>query len=186
MKSRKPEYKVGRVIARPFIGTPGHFTRTPNRHDYALDPAGVTDLDELKRNGLDVIAIGKISDIFNGRGITESIKTTSNLDGINKIIAMFQKDFHGLCFANLNDFDSKYGHRRDVEGYAKALKELDRFIPFMLKELRDDDLLILLQIMEMILLGKEQTIQEKMFHYLFIVKHFQKQGRLRQEKALLI
>lgn len=140
--TKKPEYKVGRVIARPFIGTPGHFTRTPNRHDYALDPAGVTDLDELKRNGLDVIAIGKISDIFNGRGITESIKTTSNLDGINKIIAMFQKDFHGLCFANLNDFDSKYGHRRDVEGYAKALKELDRFIPFMLKELRDDDLLI--------------------------------------------
>lgn len=141
--TKKPEYKVGRVIARPFIGTPGNFVRTANRHDYALDPAGVTDLDELKRLGYDVIAIGKISDIFNHRGITKSIKTQDNLDGIHKIIDTMHTNFHGLCFANLNDFDSKYGHRRNVEGYANALKELDQYIPEMLQSLREDDLFIL-------------------------------------------
>lgn len=141
--TKKPEYKVGRVIARPFSGTPGNFVRTANRHDYALDPAGVTDLDELKRLGYDVIAIGKISDIFNHRGITKSIKTQDNLDGIHKIIDTMHTNFHGLCFANLNDFDSKYGHRRNVEGYANALKELDQYIPEMLQSLREDDLFIL-------------------------------------------
>ena len=141
--TKKPEYKVGRVIARPFSGTPGNFVRTANRHDYALDPAGVTDLDELKRLGYDVIAIGKISDIFNHRGITKSIKTQDNLDCIHKIIDTMHTNFHGLCFANLNDFDSKYGHRRNVEGYANALKELDQYIPEMLQSLREDDLFIL-------------------------------------------
>lgn len=141
--TKKPEYKVGRVIARPFIGTSGNFVRTANRHDYALDPAGVTVLDELKRLGYDVIAIGKISDIFNHRGITKSIKTQDNLDGIHKIIDTMHTNFHGLCFANLNDFDSKYGHRRNVEGYANALKELDQYIPEMLQSLREDDLFIL-------------------------------------------
>ena len=141
--TKKTEYKVGRVIARPFSGTPGNFVRTANRHDYALDPAGVTDLDELKRLGYDVIAIGKISDIFNHRGITKSIKTQDNLDGIHKIIDTMHTNFHGLCFANLNDFDSKYGHRRNVEGYANALKELDQYIPEMLQSLREDDLFIL-------------------------------------------
>lgn len=141
--TKKPEYKVGRVIARPFSGTPGNFVRTANRHDYALDPADVTDLDELKRLGYDVIAIGKISDIFNHRGITKSIKTQDNLDGIHKIIDTMHTNFHGLCFANLNDFDSKYGHRRNVEGYANALKELDQYIPKMLQSLREDDLFIL-------------------------------------------
>lgn len=141
--TKKPEYKVGRVIARPFSGTPGNFVRTANRHDYALDPAGITDLDELKRLGYDVIAIGKISDIFNHRGITKSIKTQDNLDGIHKIIDTMHTNFHGLCFANLNDFDSKYGHRRNVEGYANALKELDQYIPEMLQSLREDDLFIL-------------------------------------------
>ena len=141
--TKKPEYKVGRIIARPFIGTPGNFTRTSNRHDYALDPSGITDLDELKRIGLDVIAIGKISDIFNHRGITKSIKTQDNLDGIHKIIDTIHTSFHGLCFANLNDFDSKYGHRRNVEGYANALKELDNHIPEILQQLKEDDLFIL-------------------------------------------
>lgn len=140
--TKKPEYKVGRIIARPFIGTPGNFTRTANRHDYALDPAGITDLDELKRIGLDIISIGKISDIFNHRGITKSIKTKDNLDGIQKIIKVMDQDFHGLCFANLNDFDSKYGHRRNVEGYANALQELDSYIPEMIEHLKQDDLLI--------------------------------------------
>lgn len=140
--TKKPEYKVGRIIARPFIGTPGNFTRTANRHDYALDPAGITDLDELKRIGLDIISIGKISDIFNHRGITKSIKTKDNLDGIQKIIKVMDQDFRGLCFANLNDFDSKYGHRRNVEGYANALQELDSYIPEMIEHLKQDDLLI--------------------------------------------
>lgn len=140
--TKKPEYKVGRIIARPFIGTPGNFIRTANRHDYALDPAGITDLDELKRIGLDIISIGKISDIFNHRGITKSIKTKDNLDGIQKIIKAMDQDFHGLCFANLNDFDSKYGHRRNVEGYANALQELDSYIPEMIEHLKQDDLLI--------------------------------------------
>ncbi|MBS7021580.1 MAG: phosphopentomutase, partial [Firmicutes bacterium] len=141
--TKDPKYLVGRIIARPYVGTPGNFTRTSNRHDYALDPVSKTDLDELKRMGLDVISIGKISDIFNRRGITKSIKTKDNLDGIQKVIDTMQEKFHGLCFANLNDFDSKYGHRRNVEGYAKALKELDEKIPDLLSHLNDDDLLIL-------------------------------------------
>lgn len=141
--TKDPKYLVGRIIARPFIGTPGNFTRTSNRHDYALDPVSKTDLDELKRIGLDVIAIGKISDIFNHRGVTKSIKTKDNLDGIQKIIDTMKENFHGLCFANLNDFDSKYGHRRNVEGYANALKELDNKVPELLENLREDDLLIL-------------------------------------------
>ena len=133
----KDEWKVGRIIARPFIGTPGNFIRTSNRHDYALDPPRKTILDELKENLLDVIAIGKISDIFNNRGITKSIKTKDNLDGIEK------EDFTGLCFANLNDFDSKYGHRRDPIGYMRALKEVDDNINSLKDNLNMDDLLII-------------------------------------------
>lgn len=139
----KDEWKVGRVIARPFIGKPGDFTRTPNRHDFALDPSGKTVLDNLKDNGLDVISIGKISDIFNNNGITESIKTKDNLDGIKTIINTMKKPFKGLCFANLNDFDSKYGHRRDPMGYGKALKEVDDYLPNILNSLNNDDLLII-------------------------------------------
>ena len=139
----KDEWKVGRIIARPFIGTPGNFIRTSNRHDYALDPPGKTILDELKETSLAVIAIGKISDIFNNRGITKSIKTKDNLDGIEKIKNTMQEDFTGLCFANLNDFDSKYGHRRDPIGYMKALKEVDDNINSLKDNLNMDDLLII-------------------------------------------
>lgn len=139
----KDEWKVGRIIARPFIGTPGNFVRTYNRHDYALDPASDTVLDKLKSNHYDVISIGKISDIFNGCGITKSIKTKDNFDGILKILNAIDSDFNGLCFVNLNDFDSKYGHRRDVDGYANAIKEFDLFLPKIKEYLRKDDLLII-------------------------------------------
>ena len=139
----KDEWKVGRIIARPYIGTPGNFTRTSNRHDYALDPVSDTVLDNLKNNGYDVIAIGKISDIFNNCGITESIKTKDNLDGINKILDTIDCDFNGICFANLNDFDSKYGHRRDIVGYAEAIKEFDNHLDIIKSKLRDEDLLII-------------------------------------------
>lgn len=139
----KEEWKVGRIIARPFVGEVGNFTRTSNRHDYALNPASKTTLNYLCDAGLDVISIGKIADVFNNSGITESIKTKDNMDGIEKIKEAIKKDFKGLCFANLNDFDSKYGHRRDVEGYSNALKELDDNIPSILDNLRFDDLLII-------------------------------------------
>ena len=139
----KDEWKVGRVIARPYIGTPGNFTRTANRHDYALNPVSDTVLDNLKNSGYEVYAIGKISDIFNNCGITRSTKTKDNLDGINKIIETEKEDFKGLCFANLNDFDTKYGHRRNIEGYAKAIKQFDDFIPTIKENLKPDDLLII-------------------------------------------
>lgn len=139
----KDEWKVGRIIARPYIGTVGNFIRTSNRHDYALDPASKTVLDNLKENNYDVIALGKIADIFNNCGITESTKTKDNTDGIAKIIEKTKQDFTGLCFANLNDFDSKYGHRRDIYGYGKAIKEFDDNINQILSNLDNDDLLII-------------------------------------------
>ncbi|MFV0249968.1 MAG: phosphopentomutase [Bacilli bacterium] len=137
------KWKVGRVIARPFNGTPGNFTRTPNRHDYALNPVSETVLDYLKKDGYDVISIGKISDVFNNCGITSSIKTIDNFDGINKIIEISKTKFSGLLFANLNDFDSKYGHRRDVVGYSNALKEFDDYLPDIINCLKFDDLIII-------------------------------------------
>ena len=139
----KEEWRVGRIIARPYIGTPGNFERTSNRHDYALDPASDTVLDNLKNAGFDVLSIGKISDIFNNCGITKSTKTKDNLDGIQKILEAEMKDFTGLCFANLNDFDSKYGHRRDIKGYAEAIKEFDNYLPHIIRKLRENDLLII-------------------------------------------
>lgn len=139
----KEEWKVGRIIARPYIGTLGNFIRTPNRHDYALNPIYKTVLDYLKESRRDVISIGKISDVFNQCGITKSIKTLDNLDGIQKIKEVMKTNFNGLCFANLNDYDSKYGHRRDVVGYANALKEFDNHIEEMLSLLSNDDLLII-------------------------------------------
>ena len=139
----KPEWKVGRIIARPFIGTPGNFTRTANRHDYALDPAHDTVLNYLDNNNYDVISIGKISDIFNHSGINKNIHIEDNTDGISKIIEEEKKKFKGLLFANLNDFDSKYGHRRNPEGYANALKEFDDKLPEIMNHLRFDDLLII-------------------------------------------
>ncbi len=134
---------IGRVIARPFVGEVGSFKRTSNRKDYAIDPPGKTMLDYIKEDNKDVISIGKIYDIFNGFGITEKIKTVSNLDGINKTIEVMKKDFNGLLFTNLVDFDMMYGHRNDVEGYANAISEFDSKIPELLENLNEDDLLIL-------------------------------------------
>lgn len=139
----KDEWKVGRIIARPFIGEPGNFVRTSNRKDYALNPVSETVLDSLKKKKYDVISIGKISDIFNGCGITKNIHIDDNTDGIRQIIRYMQTDFTGLCFANLNDFDSKYGHRRNVTGYGDALREVDEALPHMLRRLGDNDLLII-------------------------------------------
>ena len=141
--TKRKEYMVGRVIARPFIGKPGRFERTSNRHDYALKPFGRTVLDELKERQYDVIALGKITDIFDGEGITQSIRTTSNDDGMDSLIRTMDADFNGLCFLNLVDFDAKYGHRRDPIGYAKALEAFDERLLDVLERLHDDDLLII-------------------------------------------
>ena len=137
------KYMVGRVIARPFIGEPGNFTRTPNRHDYALKPFERTVMNELKDSKYDVIALGKISDIYDGEGITEAIRTTSNMDGMDKFIATLDKNFTGLAFLNLVDFDAKFGHRRDPIGYGKALEEFDARLPEVFEKLRENDLLII-------------------------------------------
>ena len=136
------EHGVGRVIARPFIGTSGNYTRTAHRHDYSLPPQGVTMLDLLKDAGRDVIAVGKINDISAGRGITEYTYTESNADGIDKTLAMMEKDFHGLCFTNLVDYDMLYGHRRDIDGYAKALSYFDEKLPEFLSGMGEDDVLM--------------------------------------------
>lgn len=139
----EPEYLVGRVIARPFVGTPGNFTRTSNRHDYAIKPFGRTTMNELKDNGFDVIALGKISDIYNGEGVTEAIRTQNNMDGMDKLVDVVQRDFHGLSFINLVDFDAVYGHRRNPIGYGKALEEFDERLLEVFEHLREDDLLII-------------------------------------------
>jgi phosphopentomutase len=135
-------HSVGRVIARPYIGKPGAFGRTPNRHDYAVKPPQATVLDTLKAGGYDTIAIGKINDIFDGEGITATSPTKSNADGIAKTIEQLGKPFKGLLFTNLVDFDSLYGHRRDPIGYGKALEEFDLAVPELEKQLGERDLLI--------------------------------------------
>lgn len=137
------KYMVGRVIARPFIGKPGAFERTANRHDYALKPFERTVMNELKDAGLDVIAIGKISDIYDGEGITKSMRTKDNDDGMTKLVQSMNEDFHGISFVNLVDFDAKYGHRRDPEGYGKALEAFDMRLPEVINKLREEDLLII-------------------------------------------
>lgn len=134
---------VGRVIARPFIGEYPDYTRTANRHDFALAPSEKTILDFIKESGKDVIAVGKISDIFAGNGVTEKILTKGNEDGINKTLEIMDRDFEGLCFVNLVDFDMLYGHRNNVDGYAKALSFFDKSLEKILKKLRDDDILII-------------------------------------------
>lgn len=140
----KPEWKVGRVIARPFIGTnKNDFVRTSNRHDYALKPHEKTSLNFLSEAGYEVNALGKIVDIFDGYGITSFSKTKSNDDGMDQIIAKAKENFSGLCFLNLVDFDALYGHRRDPIGYGKAIEQFDRQLPGLIKELNEDDLLIL-------------------------------------------
>ena len=140
----RDEYKLGRIIARPFIGESAEtFKRTPRRHDYALAPFAPTMLDILKENNYDVISIGKIIDIFAEQGITSSTKIVSNNDGCEKIIEAMKKDFTGLCFANLVDFDMEYGHRRDVLGYGRAIEEFDKYLKVFKSLLNEDDILFI-------------------------------------------
>lgn len=140
----KDEWKVGRIIARPYVGKKkGEFKRTSNRHDYALKPYGRTALNALKDKGYDVISVGKIADIFDGEGITESNKSKSSVHGMEQTIEIAQKDFTGLCFVNLVDFDALWGHRRNPEGYAQELEKFDVKLGELLPLLREDDLLII-------------------------------------------
>lgn len=140
----KGDYAVGRVIARPFVGTsPENFVRTSNRHDFSLLPPSKTMLDILKDNGKDVLSVGKIIDIFAGQGVTEFVRTVSNADGMVKTAEFQKKDFDGLCFVNLVDFDMKYGHRNDVAGYTNALNEFDIALGDFIKNMRKDDVLML-------------------------------------------
>lgn len=140
----KDEWKVGRIIARPYIGEKkGEFKRTSNRHDYALKPYGQTTLNALKDSGLDVISVGKINDIFDGEGITESHKSKSSVHGMEQTIELADKDFTGLCFVNLVDFDALWGHRRNPHGYAEELEKFDKNLGVLLSKLREDDLVIL-------------------------------------------
>ena len=136
------EHSVGRVIARPFGGE-HPFVRLPGRHDYSLEPHGETMLDRLKAGGFDVISVGKISDIFAARGVTESHPTKSNMEGMDITISLQDKDFNGLCFVNLVDFDMNFGHRNDPKGYARALTEFDVRLGEFLPRMKDDDLLII-------------------------------------------
>jgi phosphopentomutase len=136
-------FSVVRVIARPFVGEPGNFTRTANRRDYSVKPPGKTVLSYLTEAGIEVVAVGKISDIFDGEGIGKSIHTESNMDGVDKILDCFDETKEGLIFANLVDFDAKFGHRRDPAGYAKALEEFDARLPEIQAKLTDQDLLII-------------------------------------------
>ena len=140
----KDGWKVGRVIARPYLGRKkGEFKRTSNRHDYALKPYGRTVLDALKEAGLDVISIGKIKDIFDGEGITKALKSKSSVHGMEQTIETAKEDFHGLCFVNLVDFDALWGHRRDPKGYAREIEKFDKNLGVLLGLLKEDDLLIL-------------------------------------------
>jgi phosphopentomutase len=141
--TRDGEFMLGRIIARPFIGEPGAFERTSNRHDYALKPFGRTVMNEMLDNGYDSIALGKISDIFDGEGVTKSIRTKSNMDGMDKLVQSMDEDFTGLNFLNLVDFDALFGHRRDPKGYGQALEEFDKRLPEVLEKLKDDDLLMI-------------------------------------------
>ncbi|MCJ1907326.1 phosphopentomutase [Planococcus ruber] len=138
-----PEFLVGRVIARPFLGEKGAFKRTSNRHDYALKPFDRTVMNEMKDIGKDVIAIGKINDIYNGEGVTKAIRTKDNMDGMDKLVEVVKEDFNGLSFLNLVDFDALYGHRRNPEGYGEALEAFDKRLPEVLEQMKDDDLLII-------------------------------------------
>lgn len=136
------KYAVGRVIARPFNGE-HPFVRTADRHDFSVEPPAETMLDRLKYNGYDVISVGKIADIFAHRGITEEFLSHSNAEGMNITYKMLEKDFKGLCFVNLVDFDMLYGHRRDIDGYAKAINEFDNWLSVFIPKMQDDDLLII-------------------------------------------
>ena len=142
-KILKGNHAVGRVIARPFVGEYPNYIRTSNRHDFSLVPTKKTILDVIKENGMDVIGVGKINDIFAGVGITEVIKTQGNADGIEKTLSVMDKDFNGLCFVNLVDFDMLYGHRNDVDGYATALSYFDKKLKYIIQKMKKDDILII-------------------------------------------
>lgn len=137
------KYRVGRIIARPYTGEPDRFERTSNRHDYALKPSGHTVMNELKDNGFDVIALGKINDIYDGEGVTKAVRTKNNMDGLDQLLAVMKKPFRGISFLNLVDFDAKYGHRRDPEGYGEALEAFDQRIPEILNQMEAQDCLII-------------------------------------------
>ena len=140
----KDEWRVGRVIARPYVGRKkGEFRRTSNRHDYALKPTNATVLNSLKDAGLDVLAVGKINDIFCGEGITESWHSDSSVNGMEQTIDICQRDFHGLCFTNLVDFDALWGHRRNPEGYGHEIEKFDKNLGVFLENMKEDDLLII-------------------------------------------
>lgn len=136
-------YGVGRVIARPFEGTYPNFKRTARRHDYSLEPPTDTMLDYIQKNGMAVLAVGKIHDIFAGKGITEMVRTANNAEGIDRTLEYMDRDFEGICFTNLVDYDMLYGHRNDIEGYAKALTYFDMRLPEILSKLREDDILMI-------------------------------------------
>ncbi|AJS57981.1 phosphopentomutase [Paenibacillus sp. IHBB 10380] len=138
-----PEFSVGRVIARPYVGEPGHFTRTPNRHDYAVKPPEPTIMNAVQDVDKKVIAVGKINDIFTGEGVSESYPTKSNEHGIEVTLEQLSQDFTGFLFTNLVDFDSLYGHRRDPEGYGRALEVFDQALPDIVSKIGEDDLLII-------------------------------------------
>lgn len=140
-----PKYMVGRIIARPFLGdNKDNFKRTANRHDYAVSPHAKTTLDNLKEANFDVIALGKISDIYNGCGITESIRQASNFDGMANMIKLAkERDFKGLCYLNLVDFDALYGHRRNAEGYKECLEEFDKQLGELMSVIKEDDLILI-------------------------------------------
>ncbi|MBS7526690.1 phosphopentomutase [Fusibacter paucivorans] len=138
------EDQVARVIARPFVGTPGNFTRTSNRRDYSVKPFGKTVLDHAKEAGLRVKSVGKIYDIFDGEGITDEIHTKDNMDGVDQTIRFLKENFEGIIFTNLVDFDAKFGHRRNVDGYREAIEALDARIPEIKAAMNDEDLIIFL------------------------------------------
>ena len=137
------KHGVGRVIARPFEGHPGAFVRTSRRHDFSLEPPKVTMLDQVKEVGYEVLGVGKIFDIFAGKSITDYVRTDGNPDGIDKTLAYMERDFEGLCFVNLVDYDMLYGHRNDVDGYAKALTYFDERLPEIIGRMREDDILMI-------------------------------------------
>ena len=142
-KLLKGEHGVGRVIARPFVGTPGNFQRTSNRHDYSLEPPGITLLDALQKAGKATIGVGKIYDIFAGIGVSDHVYNKSNANGMEHTLNYAAQDFDGLCFVNLVDFDMLFGHRRDIDGYAKALTEFDAWLPKLMEQLTEDDIVMI-------------------------------------------
>ena len=137
------EHAVGRVIARPFLGTEGNYKRTENRHDFSLTPPTKTAMDAIGESGLDVISVGKIYDIFSGAGIKKSLPTHNNTEGMETLLEVQKTDFNGLCFANLVDFDMLYGHRQDIDGYAAALTAFDSWLPKFLEGMKEDDVLMI-------------------------------------------